>query len=75
MVGKGAAIAPWGRHGAQGLGELGLVDEYRLMVYPVLLGAGKRLFADTSSAASLRPTDVRLLGEDGVAILTYVPAT
>jgi len=59
---------------AQGLAALGLVDEYRLMVYPVLLGAGKRLFDGTSAPATLRATDVRPVGDAGVAVLTYVPA-
>jgi dihydrofolate reductase len=59
----------------QGLTELGLVDEYRLMVYPILLGAGRRLFADTGATRSLRATDVRPVGDAGVAVLTYIPAT
>lgn len=58
----------------QGLTELGLVDEYRLMVYPVLLGAGKRLFGETSAAHTLKLTDVARVGEAGVSVLTYAPA-
>jgi len=58
---------------AQGLLEQGLVDELRLMVFPVVLGAGKRLFDETSDKRTLRLSDSKVVG-DGVAILTYVPA-
>jgi len=57
----------------QGLVEQGLVDELRLMVFPVVLGAGKRLFGETSDKRPLRLSDSKIVG-DGVAILTYVPA-
>ncbi len=57
----------------QGLIDNGLVDEVRLMVFPVVLGSGKRLFGDTSDKHSLKLTDSKIVG-DGVAILTYVPA-
>jgi dihydrofolate reductase len=56
----------------QALVELGLVDELRLMVFPVVLGAGKRLFGETSDKRRLRLADSRTVG-DGVAILTYEP--
>jgi dihydrofolate reductase len=54
----------------QGLMEHGLVDELRLMVFPVVLGSGKRLFGETSDKKSLRLTDSKTVG-DGVSILTY----
>ncbi len=57
----------------QGLLEHGLVDELRLMVFPVLLGEGKRLFGDVSEKKPLRLTDSKTLG-DGIALLTYEPA-
>jgi dihydrofolate reductase len=57
----------------QALLELGLVDELRLMVFPVLLGEGKRLFGDVSEKKRLRLADSRVVG-DGVALLTYEPA-
>jgi len=57
----------------QALLEHGLVDELRLMVFPVVLGAGKRLFGETSDKRPLRLTDSRTVG-DGVEILTYQPA-
>jgi dihydrofolate reductase len=41
----------------------GLVDEYRLMVFPVVLGAGKRLFGDTPEALSLRLVDSKPAGD------------
>ncbi|MEA2633540.1 MAG: hypothetical protein QOH92_307 [Chloroflexota bacterium] len=49
-----------------------LVDELRLMVYPVVLGSGKRLFDDSSDMKGLRLKDSRTVG-DGVLILTYEP--
>jgi dihydrofolate reductase len=56
------------------LAEHDLVDEYRLMVFPIVLGAGKRLFGDTSHTAALRLVESRPVGPDGVVILTYRPA-
>jgi dihydrofolate reductase len=56
----------------QGLAAHDLVDEYRLMVFPVLLGRGKRLFGE-SPRRDLRLTEHRVVGS-GVAILTYAPA-
>ncbi len=56
----------------QALIEHDLVDELRLMVFPVVLGGGKRLFGDTSDKKSLRLTDSKIVG-DGVAILIYQP--
>ena len=50
-----------------------LVDELRLMVFPVVLGSGKRLFGETSDKKTLRLKDSKVVG-DGVAILTYEPA-
>jgi dihydrofolate reductase len=54
----------------QGLIEDDLVDELRLMVFPVVLGTGKRLFGETSDKHSLKLTGSQFVG-DGVAILTY----
>src|SRR5205823_5929647 len=58
---------------AQSLLEHDLVDELRLMVFPVVLGSGKRLFGETSDKKSLQLVDSKSVG-DGVAILTYRPA-
>jgi dihydrofolate reductase len=58
---------------AQTLLELDLVDEVRLMVFPVVLGAGKRFFGETSDKKPLRLSDSKIVG-DGVAILIYEPA-
>jgi dihydrofolate reductase len=58
---------------ARTLIEHGLVDEYRLMVFPVILGHGKRLFPDQmSQPAPLALTQSRTAG-DGVLLLTYHP--
>jgi dihydrofolate reductase len=58
----------------QTLLEHDLVDELRLMVFPVVLGSGKRLFGGTSDKLRLRLADSKVVG-DGVAILVYERAT
>jgi dihydrofolate reductase len=58
---------------AQTLIEHDLVDELHLMVFPVVLGTGKRLFGETSDKKSLSLTDSKSVGE-GVAILVYQPS-
>jgi dihydrofolate reductase len=50
-----------------------LVDELRLMVFPVVLGTGKRLFGDPGEKKTLRLADSKVVG-DGVVILTYAAA-
>ena len=55
---------------ARTLIEHDLVDELRLMVYPVVLGAGARLFGETSDKKPVRLVDTQTVG-DGIAILTY----
>lgn len=55
---------------AQTLLEHDLVDELRLMVFPVVLGSGKRMFGETSDKKRLQLIDSRTVG-DGVVILVY----
>jgi len=71
---------PGGDLQTQGSGELiqtlmrhDLVDEYRLLVYPVVLGKGKRLFRDGNVPAALRLVDTKTTSS-GIAIHTYESA-
>jgi dihydrofolate reductase len=57
----------------QTLIEHELVDELRLMVHPVVVGAGRRLFGETSDKLPLLLADTKRIGE-GVLILTYEAA-
>jgi class 3 adenylate cyclase/dihydrofolate reductase len=54
------------------LTKLDLVDEYRLMLFPVILGSGKRLFRDEVDTSHLRLVDARTFAS-GVVLLTYKP--
>ena len=67
----GGEIAVSGPDLARSLTDLGLIDEYRLYLHPVVLGRGKPFFA--GPRPPLRLVASELLGED-VIRLTYVPA-
>jgi len=58
---------------AQTLLEHDLVDELRLLVYPVIVGAGKRLFGGTAHTRNLRLVETRTF-DDGIHLLVYRPA-
>ena len=64
-------------HGSAGLIqtllEHGLVDEFRVWTFPVLIGKGKRLFGDGTVPAGLRLTD-SLISSTGVVMAAYEPA-
>lgn len=48
-----------------------LIDEYRLIIHPVIVGSGKRLFNNVETT-SLRLIDATTT-QTGVAVLTYIP--
>ena len=55
--------------------EHDLIDEYRLMTFPVVLGKGRRLFGEGSPTTTLQLADSQAVGPDGVLVLTYQRAT
>ena len=57
----------------QTLAKHNLVDEYRLMVYPIVLGGGKRLFQEGLPKTALKLVDTKHVGPEGIVILTYKP--
>jgi dihydrofolate reductase len=57
------------------LAEHDLVDEYRLMVFPIVLGSGQRLFGAATAKTKLRLLGSNAIGPDGVLILTYAPVS
>jgi dihydrofolate reductase len=69
----GSILVAGSRRLVQALVEHDLLDELRLMVFPVVLGSGKRLFGETSAKKPLRLVDSKTVG-DGIATLVYEPA-
>jgi dihydrofolate reductase len=53
--------------------EQELVDEFRLMVFPVVLGKGKQLFGETGATQALELVESRPVGSEGVLVLIYRP--
>src|SRR5205809_7245897 len=66
----GTILVNGSRRLVDALTDEGLVDEYRLMVFPVVLGSGKRLFGDTSATKPLELAESKPGGPDGVVIPT-----
>jgi dihydrofolate reductase len=66
----GEIVVPASYQLARTLIEHDLVDELRLVVFPVVLGAGERLFGETGDTTPLRLLDARTIG-DGLVYVTY----
>jgi dihydrofolate reductase len=57
----------------QALADAGLIDEFHVLVHPVVVGTGRRLFRDGNAVIGLRLTDTKTF-TGGVVALTYEPA-
>jgi dihydrofolate reductase len=67
----GIVQTPGSRRLVHSLVEHDLVDELHLMVFPVILGTGRRLFAETTEKTVWRLTKANPVGPDGVLVLIY----
>lgn len=66
LAGSGALV--------RGVLAANLVDEIRLMIFPIVLGSGRRLFPEGTATTRFTLTSIRQVGPDGVTILTYTSA-
>jgi dihydrofolate reductase len=48
-----------------------LVDQVNLMIFPVVLGTGRRVFGETSDKRPMRLKESRAVGDDGVVVMIY----
>ena len=71
---NGIVQTPGSRRLVQTLLEHDLVDELHLMVFPVILGTGRRLFGATPDKTDWRLTKAKPVGPDGVLVLVYARA-
>lgn len=69
---SGVIYIPGSGNLAQSLMKQNLIDEYRLWIHPIMLGSGKRLFADGVVPTDLKLTDSKTT-RNGIVILTYRP--
>jgi dihydrofolate reductase len=69
---KGEILVPASFQLLRTLIEHDLVDELRLKLFPVVLGAGERLFGETSDKKPMRLVETQTVA-DGIAFLTYKP--
>ena len=70
--GTGVIYIPGSGNLAQSLMKQNLIDEYRLWIHPIMLGSGKRLFADGVIPTNLKLIDTKTTGS-GIVLLTYRP--
>jgi dihydrofolate reductase len=49
-------------------------DEWRLMIFPIIVGQGKHLFGEQAGPSTLKLTDHKAIGPDGIIVLTYTRA-
>ena len=70
----GVIQVPGSRRLAQDLIEHDLVDQINLMVFPVVLGTGRRLFGETSDKKTMKLKESRTVGDDGVTVQIYETA-
>jgi len=59
---------------SQTLLDEGLVDEWHLMVFPIIVGQGKHLFGEQRDMSELELKDSKTIDSGGIIVLTYVPA-
>ena len=71
----GDILVAGSRRLVQDLMEHDLVDEIRLMVFPVVLGTGDKVFGDFSDKKKMKLVEVKPVGPDGIIVLRYQPVS